>query len=98
MSSKYRSLSELFQYEEEWVTAQTLWSLVDEIRTNEPNGGPLTQQVSALAQQTEPTDQREFARLLLAITGGSATSIYHMRLSGVEAGTTMYVDDAVLYQ
>ncbi|WP_158302117.1 DUF4838 domain-containing protein [Paenibacillus mesophilus] len=82
----YLDDAELFQYEEEWVTAQTLWPLVDEILTNEPNGGPLTQQVSALAQRTEPSDQREFARLLLAITSGSAASI--TQNNSFETGTT----------
>ncbi|MEF3313758.1 DUF4838 domain-containing protein [Paenibacillus sp. GYB004] len=82
----YLDDAEVFQYEEEWVTAQTLWPLVDEIRTNEPNGGPLTQQVNALAQQTEPSDQREFARLLLAITSGSAASITEN--DSFEMGTT----------
>ncbi|WP_158560447.1 DUF4838 domain-containing protein [Paenibacillus contaminans] len=66
------------------VTDQTFWSLLDEVAANESNGGPIRNQITELANGTEPSEGREYARLLLSVVDGAASV---MENASFETGT-----------
>ncbi|WP_238177978.1 DUF4838 domain-containing protein [Paenibacillus contaminans] len=52
----------------------TFWSRVDLLTGNDPRSEAMRQEMEAAAQNPEPNEERDFARLLLEITGGTAIS------------------------
>ncbi|MBP1991882.1 DUF4838 domain-containing protein [Paenibacillus eucommiae] len=53
------------------ISKQKFWKLADAVAGEGTSGGPVRNQITELAESTEPSEVREYARLLLSITDGA---------------------------
>ncbi|GBG11043.1 hypothetical protein PAT3040_05822 [Paenibacillus agaridevorans] len=54
------------------ISKQKFWKLADSVAEEGASGGPVRNQITELAEGTESSDVREYARLLLSIVDGAA--------------------------
>lgn len=63
--------AQFVQFGSSFLTAQTFWKFADRLIQQEPNGGPLHDQVETLAQNGDTEQVRKLAALLLEVADGA---------------------------